>query len=358
MWVSYFLIYMGITKLNEVRLKEHKGVLIISGLFGLLNASGMYLYRRDALPKLTVIQLALFFAYAVVYAIAFLLVWKVFEYCASRMRVGVSASGVTDTGDLAGNIWDRHTFLICFLAIMAGWAIWIISYYPASMEWDVYDPIRQYIGQTTPTDHHPWFYVCVVGAAYSFGEKIGDKNVGIFIYMIIRDLIMAAIYARCVVMLHRHGLKKRIVLLVLAFYSITPVWGAYAKHAFKDAIGAALFCWFIEAIVLLVLDKMKHEQASVGICAEIAIASLLACLFRHNNFYAICPVLILAVIIILKKEKSIKTAVLLLSGLILFSGYHYYIINIEGITPTSMGEALAIPLQQTARTVKYDSDST
>lgn len=44
---------------------------------------------------------------------------------------------------------------------------------------------------------------------------------------------MALIYAKCVAMLKKAGFGKIVYYMVLCFYAVTPVWGAYSKHALK-----------------------------------------------------------------------------------------------------------------------------
>ena len=327
----------------------------IALVFGMLNTAALYLFHRDALPS-SPLSVCFFVFQAVGYAFLFLIVSRVILH----LFVFLSSSTTAPSSNRFITGFSNHPFLFSFLLILLCWSVWIVSYYPASMEWDVYNPIRQFLGELPANNHHPWFYACTVGSAYALGLRLGDKNIGIFIYILIRAVIMAAIYARCVSLQKRACLPWVVWLGTSFFFAFTPVWGAYAKHAFKDSFGAAFFCWYILSAVSM-LRQLDSGTVCLSSCAEHALAGLLACLFRNNTQYAVIPTTLLLVVAWLwkyskKRFFSFAVAVVLLSGLFAYKGYQYYIFTFCGVDPGSSREALSIPFQQTARTVKYHSE--
>ncbi|MBQ8995210.1 MAG: hypothetical protein IJ091_05295 [Oscillospiraceae bacterium] len=333
---------------EEIEIRRNVLLLGISVIFAVLNVSSLFVFWSDSLPTITIHSLLVFVLLVIAWAYLFFLFskWatKVFDWLSFKNTYVASKNKVKS--------WFEGRFGIkAFFVILLGWLPWIISYYPASMEWDVYDPIMRYLGLRSPSNHHPWFYTCIIGAAYKFGVDIGNKNVGVFIYILLMALCMAAIYARCVSVLRKNGGKPKVYYLCLLFYALTPVWGAYAKHAFKDSIGAALFSWFIVSLVETVKD-LSREDIRIKSYFEVSLSGLLSSLFRNNSVYVVIPTTIILLVILLFKKRGRKAAILLLLGLIIFQGYKHVIVTGLGVAESSPREALSIPFQQTARAVK------
>lgn len=329
--------------LSERKKKTAAGLWILSGTFGLLNAAGLWMYKVDRLPKglgqhMQFWPLALFGA-AAFFGIAFLLV----KYGPTLVY-----------GDRTNA--TQYFGLIAFSVILAAWLPWLISYYPMSADYDVYRPILQWLGQREKTNDFPWFYCSTVGWFYALGQQIGDKNIGMFLYIAVRAILMAAIYAQLTVRLLRRGARMWICWAVVLFYAVTPVWGAYAKHGFKDTQSAALFCWFIMETIEAV-QTIREKRKGFGVYGRYSLAALAISLFRGNCIYIAVPITALLVIFVLKRagENRIRISALLLSGVLVFGGYQVFIRKVEKVAPGGMASALTIPFQQTARTVRAHS---
>lgn len=347
------LLYLWFRFFGYRALFSSRSLNLLAVLFGLLNAAALHLFYRNLLPGYSASAALLFAGQALVWMLLFLLVSRVILWLADLAGASVRERAISKSGFL--EMVDRHLFLFAFLCILLGWLPWLVSYYPASMEWDVYDPIMRYLGLLPRSNHHPWFYACVVGAAYQLGLDLGDRNIGIFIYTVLRALAMAAMYARCAALQKKNGLPRLLYLLTILFFAVTPVWGAYAKHAFKDSIGAALFCWYVSALVEIVLSLREH-RLTFGSCLEYSIAGLLGCLFRNNTVYVVLPVSVILLLVLLKRKAKLRFPAVIVLGLLLFQGYESYIFDVLQVEPGNAKEALSIPLQQTARTVRRHSN--
>ena len=55
----------------------------------------------------------------------------------------------------------------------------------------------------------------------------------------------------------------------------------------------------------------------------------------------------------LLQKQRVRYVLTILLCVLFYFGYNHYIINYKGVKPGSTVEALSIPFQQTARTVKY-----
>ena len=319
---------------------------ITSGIFGFLNACGQQMYYTDHLPT-AVLDWFFMSGYVISAAV-------IFYYIAG---IVINRGLLLVTGKEQTGAESRKLFGTSFLIILAGWLVWIIPYYPASAEWDVYYPIAQYLGFIPKSNQQPWFYCTIVGFFYRFGVDHADKNAGMYLYIMLRAILMSLIYARLIVKMQYHKISKHFIYGTILFYAFVPVWGAYAKHAFKDTMGAALFCWYMTVLVDMVLT-FKEKKISLRSCVEYAVASTLCALIRNNFIYVVFPITVLLLVFFIRSvveqptwRKALGVS-LLWSGILVFVGYEYYIYHVVGVDRIPVVEALSIPMQQSARVVR------
>ena len=247
----------------------------------------------------------------------------------------------------------NHHWFVYFTIIFIFWLIWIIAYYPATVDYDAEWQICSYLGYWPATNHHPWFSSCVIGAIFDFGRNVIDDNFGMFLYIIFRAVCMALIYARCVLLLKKAEVRNPVVIIILLFYAVTPVWGAYAKQPFKDTFAAALFCWYIMQTVVLVKTIVQNNKPDTVTCLLYSLSGILAALFRHNYFHVMLLTSIVILCSLCKRKIHWKYMVYIFSGIFIYTVFNYYIVTYGGVQATKESEAFSLPFQQTARTVKY-----
>ena len=79
-------------------------------------------------------------------------------------------------------------------------------------------------------------------------------------------------------------------------------------------------------------------------------------MFRNNCIYAVLPATVFLIITMLHQKQQIQKLLVIIVCVLFYFFYNSCIFNYGGVTPGSSIEALSIPLQQTARTVKYYGD--
>lgn len=338
--------------------RVYKSLVCLSVLFGFVNVAGLCMYHMDHLPMSVSAQWTVICSIAalgwacIFYVVAYwVLKWMKRTEQQSEEMIFLSQEEEPRKNGIFAWI-DQHIFLASFLIIMICWMPWLIIYYPASMDNDVFFQLNSFLGNYSHSNHHPWFASCVIGTFYKIGDAVGNENLGIFLFVFVRDIVMALIFARCISLLKKVGLKPVIYYVVLLFYAITPVWGAYAKHAFKDTFCAALFCLYTISGVTLV-RKLKQGRACTLHYLEYGLSALFVSLFRNNCIYCIVPAAFLLLLFLISKRVKWYQIMLPVVCIGLYFGYNAYIFNIAGVEKGRSVEALAIPLQQTARTVKY-----
>ncbi len=348
-FITYMLYHLW-ERISNCSYAHSVSLKVLSIIFGCINVSGLCMYWLDCLPMFSsVYWLIGCLLLALGWAFVFFLCSCLFFELLDNRKYYIQA-----TPDCRKNTWiQEHFFLFCFSAILFAWLPWIISYYPASMDNDVFGQL--YAWFYNPSNHHPWFSSCVLANCYRLGALLGNNNFGIFIYVILRDIILALIYAKCVCMLQESGFCKIIYYGTLIFYAFTPVWGAYAKHAFKDTFCAGLFCLYIITLVIMLRQLQKGILTS-QLCLFHGIAALLASLFRHNCIYAILPTTLILLFTLISQKQPLRFVCIISLCIAAYFGYNFYILHFAGVAPGPVTESLAIPLQQTARLVRDYGD--
>lgn len=323
----------------------------VSVFFGLCNTSGNWMYHTDRLPASA--EDALSFALQC-------LGGAVLFFCAASALLWLLPR-IRKPGE-PGPRKGKSVFWPAFGVILLGWLPWIVSYYPCSADYDVYVPIQMYLNLRPRSGSFPWFYSTLVGSLYSFGVSLGDRNIGLFLHILLRAPAMAAIYARLAEKLRKQNVRGGVVWAVILFYAFVPVWGAYAKHGFKDTVSAALFCWYVTETVELVRCIREGRYAFKPFVLY-AVSLLLVGLFRGNGIYIAAPVTLFVVIAVLRQKKYreklrwLRLTALCLSAFMVYGAYGLYARYVDQVAPGSMASALTIPLQQTARTVRDESET-
>ncbi len=317
-------------------------LLLVSLIFGLVNIAGLNLFHLDSLMiRHGFTWNVIFWFCSLGYALLFYEVGL----------LGISFFGKMAEGDPVKESSYQKLWLISFLLILAVWLIWIIVYYPASADYDAEWQIGSFLGLRPRSNHHPWFSSCVTGICYLIGKHICNDNLGMFLYILLRAGVMALIYSRCVVLLRKSGFIWG-GYCALLFYAVTPVWGAYAKQPFKDTFCAALFCWYTIRLILLIKDLYQKRKPGLRGCLGYAISSLLVSLFRNNYIYVVIPVTLILLIVCLIRRYGWQRMVCIFFGVVLYFSFDFCITRFGGIESTEAREALSIPFQQTARTVR------
>lgn len=326
------------------------GLMGISVLFGLMNVSG------ENVAYLGKLMIGKSFGWSLVFFLC-VLGFSVFFWHAAVLVLSFFSRLCEKDGDPASPEQIKTWFRICFFAIFLCWIIWILAYYPATVDYDAQWQICSFLGLRERSSHQPWFSSCLIGLFYKAGKALGSDNLGMFLYILFRVLVMALIYARSLAYLLQSGIRKGFVVLVLLYFALTPVWGAYAKQPFKDTFTCALFCWYILRTVILLRPVADGTAPGASACLLYSVSGLLVSLFRNNYVYVFLIMTVIIVFFFLRRRVKILCALCLMLGPVVYFGYQTVITDCFGVAPAPTREALSLPFQQTARTVKYHADT-
>ncbi len=247
---------------------------------------------------------------------------------------------------------DKKLWLVASLIIFICYLPVILTCFSV-LSPDSWSSIGQLTGKIPLSNANPIIFTIFTGIFIHIGLLFGSLEFGTLLFSIAQSAILAMIFAKVIVWMRNEKVGKGAIIATFIFYAILPVNAVAGIIMWKDI----LFAGF-GLLLLLLLRKLYLEKDKFFTNKKIAYFILLAflfCTWRNNGIYAYVLFVILAVTINHKAFFKIKYLLLLFSPILLYVTYSALLSFISA--PTSQAEAMSVPLQQIARTVKYHSDS-
>ena len=254
---------------------------------------------------------------------------------------------------------ERHYTLFCFLVICLCWLPFWLPNLPGSVSWDAYRQLNMAMGEETLTDQHPWLLSMAYGLVFRVGRVVSD-NFGVFLIVAASFLLEAVCYATVCSKVKKWVPSRALNVVVLLFFAIVPVFGAYAQALIKDAPYTALVALFFALYVDLCVSWRRGERVArpLSTFALLFAVELAVCLTRNNGVYLVVPADVLLLLFLMGRQKAWALVLTLLVGLSYWC-VENPLADAAGVESTGSRDLLSIPLQQTARYLsEYPDDVT
>lgn len=249
----------------------------------------------------------------------------------------------------------KRLFLISFMVIVIGWLPYFLTLYPGPLSPDSISQFKQVLsGFATLNDHHPILHTVFISIPYNLGYSIfGTFNAGVAFVSVTQIIIMALIFSKVVCFLNERHLPKKVIIGVLAFYAISPIFGYYSVAIWKDVIFGGLFVLFTLQIISLV---EKRNLLTKKDFINFAIISVLLIFFRNNTIYIYMILFPFAILTFKKlKFKMALTFILVIFFYFFVKGPVFDVLNIK---KSASAEYIAMPLQMIGRMTYKDVEFT
>ena len=234
------------------------------------------------------------------------------------------------------------------------WFPFFLTYAPGAVLGDSTASIAQGLNYSLLNNHHPVLYSIYVGIFMRIGRALNNYNLGVALYSFTQLIIMSVIIGYAMLWLKKNNVKLSYILLSWLYFVANSIFAKYAIIMWKDP----LFCSFLFLLILLLFDVVKSNGELLKnkfTIFRFAFLSLLIAFFRNNGFLIILCIYI--ILLLVYRKKTLKFNIILGATIILIAliqGPVYSKLNIN----SPFEEAVAIPLQQIARTVAYDGKIT
>ena len=256
--------------------------------------------------------------------------------------------------------YEKHGFWAYFITILLiCLPVWIVSY-PGYMDADSYCQLAYYFGIYEFYGQFPVLNTLYLALPVRLGYELGNSNAGLYLIVSFQMLVFSAVFAYMQCTLKRLAAPKWLRLISFALIAVSPAYTVVAACLGKDSIysyGLLLFMIEITYIFTMGEDYWKKLWHILLLAVSIIVVSTM----RNNGKYLIyvCAAVYL-IHLCIKYRKSKKLSLLMAAAFLLPAAAaaaadsaamkHYNVI------PGSIREALAVPLQQTARYVYEHGD--
>ena len=237
------------------------------------------------------------------------------------------------------------------LLIGAAWLPWVAVFWPGSVDWDSWGQISQVLGVQEMTAHHTVLSTWLHGWLFRLGRALGSDNLGVFLYIVLQFLVCAWVFGQVTAFAARLGCSRGVQYAVTAFFALDPIWGAFIQTQVKDTLYTGLFVLFVLKTADLLLFPQEWQGSRPCLTAY-AVLGVLCCLLRKNGIYAVVPMLLASAFTVSEKRLRRPVLAVLLAVCIGSFGFDTFTEKVLDIPAGSVGEALSVPMQQTARYIR------
>ena len=274
-------------------------------------------------------------------------------------KAQLSSTQNTNTVDISDKI-NSKLLLMFTIVIAVCWLPYLLSNIPGGVFFDnymVYDIVH---GRYPMTNQQPILYTLI----HLFLFKIivglfgGTMQTVVLTMTLIQYIILAVGLSWFLCWMKKRNISKPIIIIVLAFFALFPLFPGYAISNWKDTLFSLFLFLFSIAVADLVLDGTRRLSDRNWIIRYLVLA-FLVCFFRNNGIYIIvvCSAILLFVYrkeIFKKKNRTYTfTSILLIVITLIVQGPVY---DSLGYSERNSIEMNGIPLQQVSFVILSGGD--
>lgn len=255
--------------------------------------------------------------------------------------------------------------LLAALLIFICWLPYFVIFWPGTMSSDALGEIRQQLGMSPLTNHHPVIHQLFIKLCLILAGNSAEK--GTAVYSVFQMLLLSGAFGAAEIFIRNRTVTRWPAFLTFCFFAFFPVNPLYAIMMEKGSAMAPVTL----ILILLLMKEMerpclertdngtkenttdKKNSCKLQILERIALvaSSFLFCTLRNNGLYAFVIGMIF-VILLAGKGKRKRLLVAFISSMILVFGYRFILFDVVGVPKSSSGETLSVPLQQIARVAR------
>lgn len=254
------------------------------------------------------------------------------------------------TNKLKTWIFDTYPVIGCSIVLFILWSPYLICYFPGILQYDGYEQIKMYYGLRTWTTHHPIYSTLLMGILMDLGKYLGSDKLGVFIYTFPQSIIFIFTLSYSFIYMKRWNISYKLRLIFLLFFGLLPIFPMYAYTEIKDTINYIFLLW----LLYILIDVSEQKNINNFQLIQLFFTVILLCLSRNENkLILICTL----IPILIYKDKICKNWLrflyIILLGIFIAIVGNKLLVSANSIEKGRISETLSIPVQQTARYLKY-----
>lgn len=343
--VLYFFFKMFLDKIFNLKEKRKNIVaIIISIIFSIIEVVGLSINNDYTLNNIINKWLVLnFLGYFIIAYVMIMYLYNKME----NIKLHNKESIVLKNKEI-------FIMILCIGIIFLAWMPYFIAFYPGIISPDSYSQIQQVLGEIELGDHHPILHTAIIGVWIKLGLSIfKDINISISLYTISQMLILSILYSCVIRFLRKNNVNRFLRLATLIYYMIYPIHAVYSTIMWKDILFSGVFPIFVALCFKIIFNREEFFEKKRNSLLFIII-SLLTIYLRHNGLYVVIITLVSIFVVMRKFWKKLLPMFIII--MILYEVINFMIYNVLKVTKVSVAEAMSIPLQQIARSIRYNYD--
>ncbi len=352
-FVWLLCLYAVNRSLQTIDLRDRRGWTIAGVLSGLFTAAMLFGVRLDAVGNVNFKDWKLWVSLPVLTCLFTVLVRKFWDFLGGmegRKNRLAKHIRMPEAPQRAA----RYANLLTFLFMILCWLPVLLAVYPGFFVYDAQDEWLQVASRNFNT-HHPLVHVLMLGGIICAVHKVTDSyNLGIACYMVVQMMIVSGGFTYLLSFMRRRKVSRGVRLLSLLYFAFFPVIVMFTLCSAKDT----LFTVALLLLLLALIDMGSVEQqffTSNRKMLFFVLSAVAMMLFRKNGVYAFA--VMVPILLVYHKQNLKKTGLLI--GMIFLA---YFVIN-TGLTVAFHAtggenqEILTVPIQQLARTYKFNREA-
>lgn len=248
----------------------------------------------------------------------------------------------------------KYADIMTFAFLIFCWLPVLLAVYPGFFVYDAQEEYLQ-VASRTFTTHHPLVHVLMLGGIICAVHKVTDSyNMGIACYMTVQMLIVSGCFTFLLKYLREKKVSKALRFPAMLYFAFFPVVVMFTLCSAKDTLFTAALLLLLISMLEMGISEEKFFTSKTRM-VFFALCAITMLLFRKNGIYAFT---IMTPVLLIYHKKYMRKMGLLLAAVFL----SYFLINgtltaALQAQDTENQEILTVPIQQLARTYKFNKEA-
>lgn len=352
-FVWLLCLYAVNRSLQTIDLHDRRGWLIAGILSLLFTTAMLFGVRLDAVGNVNFKDWKLWISLPVLTCLFTIMVRKLWDFLGAmdeRKTEFARHIKMPETSEKAA----KYRNVLPFVFLLLCWVPVLLAVYPGFFVYDAQDEWVQVASRVFST-HHPLVHVLLLGGIICAVHKVtGSYNLGIACYMIVQMVIVSGGFTYLLSYMRRRGVSRTVRVISLLYFAFFPVVVMFTLCSAKDALFTVALLMLLLALLDMGSDAAIFFTSATKMIFFILSAAAMM-LFRKNGVYAFA---VMIPILLIYHKKYLKKMALLLAAAFL----SYFLVN--GVLTAALHaghgenqEILTVPIQQLARTYKFNKEA-
>jgi len=333
--------------LRDETLQKNGWIRALCAFFAVMTVVGISYYETDSWHYIIHVKLQLCLAVTVMLGYYF-----TYKNCIALGQYVVRKADWLTRCEVRGRaerfLFENHPFAGPLLLISLFTLPFVVSFFPGTLMEDAFEQLWRFFVDDVMNGHHPIVSTNLMGYCMTAGRELfHSDSMGIFLYTFPQVICQVLVFSYSVWLISKLGTPLSVRWGALLYFTVFPFFQLWGYTLVKDTGYYICTLLFITALMDILREQGKGAwwKAVLFIVGSLGMATL-----RNNGRYVIVLSLFFAFFMYRKKWKLYLTTLLISISVITFVEHIY--MPMKGIEAGEVGEALSIPLQQTARYIK------